>query len=1053
MDFGDFENQRNWSLLLNRNNIKTYFLNIRDHENQKPFKENLSTGLHNLKVVNKTILDQSAIATNVLSNLNLHIAIIDSDGSLISVNGDCEHSSTSKNPLHVSKSTAGSNYFTVCKDGISVQNHSVAAILKQIAAVHNKQKNNFSSEYVYKFLEKEKYFLINVFPLSEDESKTVITHQTIPKPKKVDGSTAELKSKLAEYKTLVDSSLDMICTLKSDGSFITVNYTIETILGYSNAKLTAKNLIDFIYEDDIELTLNAFNKLMAGKKVPLIENRCVNKSGTIVPLLWSINFDEERQLLYCVGKVITEKKRLEKAIIAERDQFDNIFQNAPAGSGMLRGPNHVFEMANRFYLKFVDQENIVGKTVLEVMPEVAGQGFIKILDEVFATGKSYVGKEVYVKINNPKSRGLSEHYINFVYQAYRNSVGVIDGILFFLNDVTEQVLAKKRIESSEKRYRQILETAQEGIWVIDKDSRTAFVNKKICEIFGYTEEEIIGRKNSDFMDAESQKAAQLSFKRRMEGKSENIELTFISKKGENILTNVSVTPIYDEHDQFTGALGMLSNITEKKHLENLLEKSNRLARIGSWEVDVTTGSVFWSAITKEIREVEADFVPDLPTGIDYFTEGFDKQTIKSRIDQCIKYGIPWDEELQITTFKGNLKWVRTIGEAVFVNGKCSKIYGSFQDITERKIAVEKVLRSESRLNVAQLIAQVGSWEINIKTNNQSWSAEFCRILEVEEGTVPSYETFYPLIYREDRAKVLKAMSEAFPKQKDSSFDFRFIRKNGELGYASSEWRFEFDSSGNPINIYGILRDLTKEKKDENERAKMISDITQRNKDLEQFSYIISHNLRAPVANIIGLAEELKYESHDAESKLMLTEAMSSDVKRLENVIADLNTILQTKREITERKELVSLSELVDNIKHSINDLIEKRGVYIKTDFSEIDNVNIIKSYIHSIFYNLISNSIKYRKLDSDAVIEIKSYISNGKFCLEFKDNGRGIDLETKGDQIFGLYKRFHSDTEGKGMGLYMVKTQLEALGGRITAVSKVNIGTTFTLDFENNTHN
>ena len=508
-------------------------------------------------------------------------------------------------------------------------------------------------------------------------------------------------------------------------------------------------------------------------------------------------------------------------------------------------------------------------------------------------------------------------------------------------------------------------------------------------------------------------------------------------------------PFFDDNLNFMGSLGMVSNISEKRHLENLLEKSNRLARIGSWEIDVVQGTVFWSDITKEIREVPTDFIPDLKTGIDFFTEGIDKTIISDRLQRCIESGTPWDEELQLRTFKGNLKWVRTIGEAIFINGKCCKIYGSFQDITEKKNAAEKVLRSETRLNIAQPIAQVGSWEINVKTNDQSWSAEFCRILEIDESITPSYEAFLPFVHPDDRAHAIRTMANSFPKQLDSSFQFRFKRKNGDIGYASSEWTFEFDNYGNPLYIYGILRDLTNEKKAEIERVKMISDITQRNKDLEQFSYIISHNLRAPVANIIGLTEELKDETHDAEAKLMLSEALSSDVKRLENVIVDLNTILQTKREINELKETVNLTQLVHNIKLSINDLIQKRGVHIKTDFTQIEEIHIIKSYIYSIFYNLISNSIKYRRSDCDAIIEIKSYIIDDKLSLKFTDNGRGIDLESKGDQIFGLYKRFHSDTEGKGMGLYMVKTQLEALGGKISAVSEVNIGSTFTLEFEN----
>ena len=108
----------------------------------------------------------------------------------------------------------------------------------------------------------------------------------------------------------------------------------------------------------------------------------------------------------------------------------------------------------------------------------------------------------------------------------------------------------------------------------------------------------------------------------------------------------------------------------------------------------------------------------------------------------------------------------------------------------------------------------------------------------------------------------------------------------------------------------------------------------------------------------------------------------------------------------------------------------------------------IKTYLHSIFYNLISNSLKYRQPDISPVIKISSQRLDGKIVLIFNDNGMDIDLKKNGHQVFGLYKRFHTESaEGKGMGLYMVKTQVESIGGKISIESAVNKGTTFTIEF------
>ncbi|MEM0518321.1 PAS domain-containing sensor histidine kinase [Aequorivita flava] len=739
---------------------------------------------------------------------------------------------------------------------------------------------------------------------------------------------------------------------------------------------------------------------------------------------------------------------MERAIDKRKDQFYEMLLNAPSAIGMLKGANHVFEIVNPLYLQLTGKSDVIGKSLAEVFPEIKAQGIVSILDKVYQTGSVCTGKEMLIEIDREGNGNFTQFYVDFLFQPYRDVNGDIIGVLFFINDLTEQVISKKEIEKSEKQYRRILETSQEGIWLLDENCKTTFVNKKICEILEYTEAEMLGKTNYDFMVSGEKENALRALKRRKKGIAEQLEYKFVSKSGKQIITKVSANPIFDEKGNFNGSLGMLSDITEKEHLEKLLERSNRLARIGSWEIDVVKGTVFWSDITKEIREVDQDYVPDLSTGIGFFTEGKNQQIIAQRVKECIEFGRPWDEELQFSTFKGNLKWVRTIGEAVITNGKCTKIYGSFQDITERKNALDKIVRSEAKLKIAQTVARVGSWEVELTTNVQYWSEEMYRILGADTSITPSPEAFLKFIHPEDREFVAKSIDQAITQHEGASFNFRFIKPNNEIAYGLSEWRYEYDDEGKPLYISGILRDLTKEKKAEMERLNMISDLHQRNKDLEQFSYIVSHNLRSPVANIIGLTEELKDETHSVEVKKMLREALISDAHRLQNVIADLNSILQTKTENSERKSQVVFSDLTQDIKLSISGLLNEEEVTIVTDFSAIDSFNTIKSYMQSIFYNLISNSIKFRRAGVKPVIEIRSQLTDDKLRLIFKDNGSGINLNKKGHELFKLYKRFHANTEGRGMGLYMVKTQVETLGGKISVASTLNKGTEFTIEFE-----
>jgi len=240
--------------------------------------------------------------------------------------------------------------------------------------------------------------------------------------------------------------------------------------------------------------------------------------------------------------------------------------------------------------------------------------------------------------------------------------------------------------------------------------------------------------------------------------------------------------------------------------------------------------------------------------------------------------------------------------------------------------------------------------------------------------------------------------------------------------------------------------ITPRKMAEIEKIKITNDLIQHNKDLEQFAYIVSHNIRAPVANMIGLAEELNYDSHAEEVKRMLKRELILSAKRLDDILLDLNNILKVKREINEKKQVINLSDLVSCIQASIKNLIIKEGVTINTDFTEVSEIATLTSYMHSIFFNLITNSIKYRHPDKPVLIFIKSLKVDDTIVISFKDNGTGIDLLKRRGQVFGLYKRFHPHIEGKGVGLFMVKTQVNALGGRISVESEINKGTEFTIE-------
>lgn len=374
------------------------------------------------------------------------------------------------------------------------------------------------------------------------------------------------------------------------------------------------------------------------------------------------------------------------------------------------------------------------------------------------------------------------------------------------------------------------------------------------------------------------------------------------------------------------------------------------------------------------------------------------------------------------------------------------------DISERKLAEENLIQSEARLKKAQALSHISTWELCIESGIYTWSDEFYNLCGFRQDEItPSHKAFFSLIHPNDRALVKVVFENTTSIFESGSFNARIIRQNGTIRYIYSEWKFDFDKNKNPVRLFGILQDITERKIAEQEREKLSNDLIQRNLDLEQFTYIISHNLRAPTANIIGYTENLQDKENTSEEQILLLNGLAKSVEGLDDIIKDITTILTIKSGVYQKRELISLSKLINDVTNSIKNIIDMHQVSIQSDFSEVDKVLSLKGYMHSIFYNLISNSIKYGKANVHPVINIKSKKEGNKITILFQDNGLGIDMKENGGKIFGLYKRFHSHVEGKGLGLFMVKTQVEAIGGKISVTSKPNQGTEFTIVFEKQT--
>mgnify|MGYP003625278343 FL=1 len=371
------------------------------------------------------------------------------------------------------------------------------------------------------------------------------------------------------------------------------------------------------------------------------------------------------------------------------------------------------------------------------------------------------------------------------------------------------------------------------------------------------------------------------------------------------------------------------------------------------------------------------------------------------------------------------------------------------EITNEKNHLEQIKVSNERYELVTRATKDVIWDWNLMDDMVYRSNTF---IEVFGGISVADEMlkdgWIEQVHEEDQARVHQHMMSCIedPRANVWEDEYRFYRKNGELAYVSDRGLIIRNSQGQAERMVGAMRDITTQTLLEKERDKITNDLLQRNVALEQFTYIVSHNLRGPVANILGLSGLLKSSALDEQSFQMCLTSMESTTKKLDQVIKDLDQVLQVRQQLTQTKEKISLRGLVEEIQLMIGHEQGHNDIWINIDFSKTDEVYSLKSYLHSIFHNLITNSVKYRKRDQPLTIDIKSDQSNGYTLLTFKDNGTGIDLKTNGEKVFGLYKRFHESVEGKGIGLFMTKTQVESLGGRIHLQSEPGGGTEFTVE-------
>ncbi|RKS13829.1 PAS domain-containing protein [Flavobacterium sp. 120] len=616
---------------------------------------------------------------------------------------------------------------------------------------------------------------------------------------------------------------------------------------------------------------------------------------------------------------------------------------------------------------------------------------------------------------------------------------------------------KKRKEAEEQlnEYRHFFNINHDLCGIANMEGYFEFINANFTETLGYTEKEFCETPFIELIHPyDIPVAVQEYEKLKLGALVINFVNRYRKKDGSYIYLDWNATPNPVTQKLYCVARDITNRkkteeqlLVANKELENYIlqlaesEEKFRVvldsAHIGAWDLNLVKDTAWRSLLHDQIFGYE-NLLPEW--GYDIFIKHVipeDRDYVEKRFEEAYSHG-KFSLECRIKRVNDNtIRWISAEGLA-YKNeeGELTKMMGIVIDITDRKNSEHELEFITAKLKEAQALAKMGNWDSNLVTNTDAWSDEAFKILGLDQNTtIPSPDTYFSCIHPNDLAFVKEKVNEVFTTLKGNTYDYRIKRKDGTIIHAFSQSNMDFDENNNPTRFFGTIQDITEIK---NAEEKLI----EINKELESFSYSISHDLRAPLRAINGYAQILNEDYGqrlDQEGMRILT-TITSNATKMGTLIDDLLAFSRLGRKEMQKTE-VDMNQLIKSVINETNKSIVYKA---KINTTSLHNVKADYNLLHQVMFNLVSNAIKYSSKGENPIVTISSEDQNGEIIFSVNDNGVGFDMQYS-DKLFGVFQRLHTDEEfeGTGVGLAIVQRIITKLGGKVWAEGIVDNGATF----------
>jgi len=608
----------------------------------------------------------------------------------------------------------------------------------------------------------------------------------------------------------------------------------------------------------------------------------------------------------------------------------------------------------------------------------------------------------------------------------------------------------------DKKYKYLFDNNPCPMFIWDVDTLEIFdCNKESLQKYGYTRDELLCLTIRDLQFADDLHL--LEHVTGTEGYGGLIKKQVwrqIDKTGQVMYMEVS-GHLIDYHGRMVSFI-QLNDLTEKEHALAQLEESQaklktatKIARLGYWQLRADGTQRYWSDEVYEIWGVSRE---SFEVTFDSFLNTIhpdDRDAFAAEQTAFHSWKKTFDLEYRIILPDGSVRWVYEKGNLLEDEAGNPVIFqGMVQDITPQRLLTLSLEESNKRYEYITKASFDAIWDWDLVNETLYWGEGFQHIFGYDLKDLETTKgSWIQHLHKDDQRRVVTGLYNFIAGTETIWQDeYRYRKADGTYAYVADKGFVIRDKDGKGTRMVGAMQDISKRKKDDEALKSFADDLYKRNKELHEFGYIVSHNLRSPVANIMGITMLLELDKEDPETIDKCIADLKYSINRLDDVIRDLSKILSvTDGSAGWTKEDLDVTQVLGNVSADLKDAVKHSDARLQMPATPYI-LHSNKAYLYSVLFNLIGNAIKYK---SQKRPEITVSIDQSEYATTIKvsDNGIGIDLKKHGNDLFKPYKRFSKHLEGKGLGLFLVKSHVEALNGTISVESEPGKGTTFTIVF------